>query len=369
MSQRIKLGFIGAGWWATSNHIPILQNRQDVEFSAVCRKGTQELEKVAKHFGFEYSTENYLEMLEQCDLNGVIISSPHSLHYEHAKAALNRGMHVMCEKPMTLNAKEANELVDIANKQGLHLLVPYGWHYKNFVKEAKKKLSEKCVGEIYYVLVHMASPALDLLTGKSPIIGTDGKTVENQAVNTANAQMFFEPGIDTWANLEVAGGGYGHSQITHSMGMFFWLTKMRIKKVFAKMSGPNSQVELYNAMTTLFDNGAIGVISGSGSVPSTQNFQLDIRIFGSEGQLSLDCDRARMDIQRHDNNNFSLDLKGDEGAYDCEGPPNNFVDLIKGNTTENNAPGWAAARSVEFLDLAYRSIISSKEESIESLNI
>ena len=135
------------------------------------------------------------------------------------------------------------------------------------------------------------------------------------------------------------------------------------------MSGPNSQVELYNAMTTLFDNGAIGVISGSGSVPSTQNFQLDIRIFGSEGQLSLDCDRARMDIQRHDNNNFSLDLKGDEGAYDCEGPPNNFVDLIKGNTTENNAPGWAAARSVEFLDLAYRSIISSKEESIESLNI
>ena len=60
MSQRIKLGFIGAGWWATSNHIPILQNRQDVEFSAVCRKGTQELEKVVKHFGFEYSTENLL---------------------------------------------------------------------------------------------------------------------------------------------------------------------------------------------------------------------------------------------------------------------------------------------------------------------
>ena len=76
-----------------------------------------------------------------------------------------------------------------------------------------------------------------------------------------------------------------------------------------------------------------------------------------------------MDIQRHDNNNFSLDLKGDEGTYDCEGPPNNFVDLIKGDTTENNAPGWAAARSVEFLDLAYRSMISCKEESIESLNL
>ena len=76
-----------------------------------------------------------------------------------------------------------------------------------------------------------------------------------------------------------------------------------------------------------------------------------------------------MDIQRHDNNNFFLDLKGDEGSYDCEGPPNNFVDLIKGDTTENNAPGWAAARSVEFLDLAYRSIISRKEESIECLNL
>ena len=138
MSKSIKLGFIGAGWWATSNHIPILQNRQDVEFSAVCRKGTQELEKVAKHFGFEYSTENYIEMLEKCDLDGVIVSSPHSLHYEHAKAALNRGLHVMCEKPMTLKYHESVELDQLANQMNLILMVGHVFRYNAAVIKLKE---------------------------------------------------------------------------------------------------------------------------------------------------------------------------------------------------------------------------------------
>ena len=57
--KKIKLGFIGAGWWATSNHMPILVDRDDVIFDSVCRLGKSELNQVKEKFGFDFATENY----------------------------------------------------------------------------------------------------------------------------------------------------------------------------------------------------------------------------------------------------------------------------------------------------------------------
>jgi predicted dehydrogenase len=121
--SRIRLGFIGAGWWATSNHMPLLAARDDVEMTAVCRLGQAELRQVKERFGFHYSTEDYRQMLAECELDAVIVSSPHTLHYEHAQAALERRLHVMCEKPFATNAEHAREMVRLAEEKRRHLLV------------------------------------------------------------------------------------------------------------------------------------------------------------------------------------------------------------------------------------------------------
>ena len=110
MMKHVRLGFIGAGWWATAYHLPQLTARDDVEMAALCRLGRAELTEVRDRFGFRFATEDYRELLDQ-PLDAVVISSPHGLHYQHAKAALERGLHVMVEKPMTLRASEAWELV------------------------------------------------------------------------------------------------------------------------------------------------------------------------------------------------------------------------------------------------------------------
>jgi predicted dehydrogenase len=130
------------------------------------------------------------------------------------------------------------------------------------------------------------------------------------------------------------------------------------------MSAPGSRVELYDAITVQFEGGAIGTVSGAGTVPIDRGFQVDIRLFGSEGMLLLDIERARMEIRRHDGRHFAMDLAPDAGAYSCDGPPNNFADLILGKTTVNWAPGEAAMRSVELLDAAYRSAASGKMEVV-----
>ena len=164
-TKKARIGFIGAGWWATANHMTELAKRPDVELTAVCRLGKAELDTVKDAFGFEYATEGYRRLLADVDLDGVVVASPHTLHYQHARAALEQGLHVMCEKPMCTRGSEARELVRIAEEKSLHLLVPYGYHYKELVQEAKRRLDSGAVGTIQYVLSHMASPIKVLLTG------------------------------------------------------------------------------------------------------------------------------------------------------------------------------------------------------------
>lgn len=336
---KVRIGFIGAGWWATDNHIPQLKRRDDVEFAAVCQPGAEKLELVRKEFGFGFATEDYRELLEQ-ELDGVVVVSPHHLHYEHAAAALERGCHVMCEKPMTLQAAQAWELVSLAERRGRHLLVPHGWHYTPFVQQARRLLADGAVGDIEHVLCHMASPAIRLFTSDVP------------APPRTDA-MVLPMEMATW-QTRAHGGGYGHGQLTHAAALMFWLTGLRSKRVSSQITRPNAEVDLYNAASVVFDNDAIGVISGAGTLPDRDKFQLDIRIFGTKGVMVIDMNPERLELRRRDGAHQRFDIPDGEGNYSCDGPPRQFIDLINGTGT-NDSPGEVAARCVEMIDAMYRS--------------
>ena len=106
MSQSINVAVIGAGWFAAQSHIPVLAGRADVVLDGVSRLGAQDLERVRRHFGFRFASEDYRELLERQPA-AVVVASPHPLHYEHCLAALEAGAHVLCEKPMTLDPLQA----------------------------------------------------------------------------------------------------------------------------------------------------------------------------------------------------------------------------------------------------------------------
>src|SRR4051794_21352365 len=258
-TNKVRLGFIGAGWWATANHMPILAGRDDVEMAAVCRLGQAELRQVQERFGFRFATEDAAELVAQ-PLDAVVVSSPHTLHFEHARLALERGLPVMCEKPMCTRADQARELVRLGRQKGLHLLVPYGWNYKPFVRQAKRWMDEGLIGEVQYALCHMASPIRALLQGQRFLA---------QDVGGQAGGLLFEPDPKTWADPQVAGGGYGHAQLAHSTGLLFWLTSLVPESVYALMTAPGLRVDLYDALSVRFAGGAIGTVSGAGTVPPT----------------------------------------------------------------------------------------------------
>ena len=78
--------------------------------------------------------------------------------------------------------------------------------------------------------------------------------------------------------------------------------------------------------------------------------------------LLLDTERERMSLHRYDGQKFDLDVPPGAGAYECIVPPNRFIDLITGASTENNSDAEVAARSVELIDAMLRSAAAGGAE-------
>ena len=333
MSRRLRVGAIGAGWWATSNHFPLLAKRDDVELVAVARPDVDILNSVKDTFGFRYAFTDYRELLG-LDLDAVLVTTPHHLHFEHTMAALASGAHTLCEKPMALTAEHAWTIAHEAEQRERAVVVPFGWNYTPFIVDARRAMNEIGVGTIEFVQASMASPT------KSFFSGSDN-SVPSQWTPTIAA-----PDPATWQSPE-QGGGYAHGQLSHLVALALWLTDLRGVSIQAVSSGPGAQVDLYNSATVTYDNGAQGTFSGAGTLPADDKFQVDVRVFGSEGVLLIDVERERAELRRHDGTVWSATPRQGEGAYECVVPIERFVDLALGRDVNNNSPAELGARTVE----------------------
>lgn len=348
------MGVIGAGSWAVASHLPNLAERSDeVEFVGVARKGRRELEKIQADWGFGVASEDYTDVLE-AGIDVCVVASPAGLHYEHARAALEAGAHVLVEKPMTTSAFEAWELVELAERKVLHLLLSFGWNYRPMVRRAKQLVEASGIGEPEHLMVHMASAVRELLS--------DGSGYPGSAPEAT-------PEKSTWMDPNLSGGGYAQAQLSTALGLALWLVELRGAEVFAFTSSPHgAPVELHDAVSVRFDSGAVGTVSGgSCHLGSNGNrHQLEVRAIGSEGQFHIDLEREIASLYRDPEADTRLDLEPGDGVYDCVGPPNTLVDLALGRDVENCSPGELGARGVEIVEAVYRSARSGHPEPVTS---
>ena len=135
-------------------------------------------------------------------------------------------------------------------------------------------------------------------------------------------------------------------------------------EVFALMGHSRTGSDLYNAISCHFTNEATGMLGGAATMPPRSTYQVDIRIFGSEGMLLLDIERPRLEVRLHDGRVHSFATQQKAGAYSCVEPVHAFVDLIQGNPVENRSPGWLGAKVVEVIDAAFRSAKTGKVEPV-----
>jgi predicted dehydrogenase len=350
VGDKARIGVVGAGWWVTENHIPLLEGRADVELAAVCRRSPEKLRRVKERFGFGFATEDYREMLEKVQLDGVIVGSPHDAHYEHAKAALEKDLHVLVEKPLALRAEDARELVRIAEQRDRQILIPYGWNFRYYTREASRLVNEGAIGEVEHVVCQMASARRERFSGD---LGPDA------------GGSLFRSAPTTWVDPE-RGGGYGWGQLVHALSLFFRITDIPVRRVFALMGRSPTGVDLYDAVAVSFEGDATGLFSGAATVPEHRGYQLDLRVFGSEGMMLFDIERERLEVRRHDRRDTVVPMRPGDGEYACVEPVERFAEICLGRVVENDGPGGVGARAVEVLEAAYRSARSGRVEELRA---
>jgi predicted dehydrogenase len=350
---KLRLGVIGAGSWTVSSHLPNLaRHRDEIDFVIVNRRTPERLRRIKEAFGFGRATTEYREVIDAgCDI--VVVASPAASHYDHARAALEAGAHVLCEKPFTIHPSEAWELADLARRAKRQLILAYGWNYRPMVIEARRLMNtDGGIGEIEQLTIHMDSVTRDLLAERGAYPDADPETV---------------PEPETWSRPETSGGGYGQAQLTHALGIALWLSGLRGAVAFAFMSAPlEANVELHDAIALRYTNGAIGTLGGgSGHTGAAGNrHAVEIRAIGSEGQLHLDLRENILWRYRGPDDDVRVPLDADAGLYDCIGPVEALVDAGLGRPIANNSPAELGARTVEILDASYRSATSGRAEQI-----
>jgi UDP-N-acetylglucosamine 3-dehydrogenase len=149
--KKLKIGIVGLGRVASKTHIPVLKSLGNVEVVAGVEKNPERAERVKRLFGLARVYDRYEDMFDSEKLDGVYVCLPNFLHKDACIKALERGLHVLCEKPMGMSVKEAEEMTALAEAKGLVLMPGYKKRYARNFKRAKELIEDGLLGKIIQV--------------------------------------------------------------------------------------------------------------------------------------------------------------------------------------------------------------------------
>lgn len=151
MSKEFRVGFIGSGGIANA-HANGLKKVDGVKLWAAADISDKALTKFKEAHGIERVYGDYKKMLKQeTEIEGICVCTPNGLHAENTIAALEAGKHVIVEKPMAMNAREAQKMVDAAKRTGKQLVIGFQQRFDPRSKLIRKQIAEGAFGKILYV--------------------------------------------------------------------------------------------------------------------------------------------------------------------------------------------------------------------------
>ncbi|MBX3051864.1 MAG: Gfo/Idh/MocA family oxidoreductase [Caldilineaceae bacterium] len=333
-----RIAIVGTGWWATEHHIPPLLAHPDAQLVALCDADLGKARMTADAYAIPSAYASVDDLLAAEELDGVIVVTNHATHYPVAKACLQAGLHILIEKPMTLFAREAKELVELAAANKRQIAMGYNHTYAPYTIHAQQIAASGVLGELQYAHGIFNQHVMPLLQGKSTSAGTNTE------------RMVHSPG-SVYSDPARSGGGHGHLQITHLASLLFFISGRRVRRVQARMRNHGLAVDLVDALLVEFDNGALGSIGGTGNMAGGR--KIDMQLYWEEGWIDIDEAAGTARVQSGGALE-ELALTDENRNYYRHATTNNFVDIILGRA-ENHVSGEIGWRAVELLDAAYRS--------------
>lgn len=254
----LKGAIIGLGKMGLS-HAAIVGSHPDVNLVAVCDTSAFVLD-VFNKFSKIKTYENFKTMIEKESLNFVVVATPTRFHYPIVKYALEKGLHVFCEKPFSFNINEGEELVRLAKEKELVNQVGYHNHFIGTFRELKRLLQSEVLGEI----IHFTGEAY-------------GPVITKEEGNT-------------WrSNPEEAGGclfdyaSHVLNLIQEIIGRPIKATGTQLKNIYSK------RVEDAVYGTLILKNGLSGILSVNWSDETYRKMSTTITVQGKNGKIICDA--------------------------------------------------------------------------------
>jgi predicted dehydrogenase len=145
----LRVGVIGYGYWGP-NIVRNFHGQERSRVIAVCDKSSKSLDRVRQSFPDVRTMSDCNELLTSPDIDAVAVVTPVWTHFELAKTALENGKHVFVEKPFTCTTAQAEELIELADRKKLKIMVDHTFLFTGAVRRIKEFIDNGTLGELYY---------------------------------------------------------------------------------------------------------------------------------------------------------------------------------------------------------------------------
>lgn len=340
--KKIKFGLIGCGR-ISERHFVSMENIPEIELRAVCDIRAERAREISKKYKVDWY-KNYQELLERNDIDIVSICTPNGLHVQMGIDAAKAGKDVLMEKPLGINLKGADKLL-------------------NCFKKTKRK--------IFSVLQVRFNPPLQAL--KKVIEEKKLGSINNAAlvVRWTRPQKYFDK--DEWRGTKKLDGGTLLNQGIHYIDILQWLLGS-VESVFAKKDTISHQIEIEDIVVALLKlkNGSYATLEFT-ICTYPRNLEASVSVLGSKGTIKIGGLAAdKIDIWEAKNlprPNLSSGLTPNiyaKGLYQGSCPNHlfvykNIIQYYQGNKSAYITDGNEARKSLEIIEAIYRSADTNKE--------
>ncbi len=253
----VNVAVIGVGRMGSKHAKNLSKWVKNAHLVSICDLNPQLLNKFSKELHIK-GYQDYKEMIEKENLDAVVIATPHYSHVKIAKDCINKGLNVLCEKPISVTTKEAKEIIDLYNEnQNLICAMMYNQRTNQMYKKAKELIESGSIGKIQRV----------------NFIITDWY----------RAQFYYNMG--GWrASWSGEGGGTLINQCVHQIDLIQWLCGMP-KKIYAHSKTVGRRITTENDVTAImkFDDFDCVFTASTHEIPGTNRLE----IAGDKGKIVI----------------------------------------------------------------------------------
>jgi predicted dehydrogenase len=262
----VRLSLVGLGKMGIS-HLAIVRSHPEVELVAVCDSTPYVLDTVAKCMGIK-TYSDYDKMLAEEKPDGVIVATPSKFHGAMVRAALDRDVHVFCEKPFCLDPAEGAELAELAQRKNLVNQVGYHYRFVGAFQEAKRLIAGGAIGRVHHLRAEAYGPVV------------------------------LRPKNVTWRARKSEGGGCLYDYACHAIDLVNFLVgePRRVGgTVLNTLFSRDVEDEVYS--TLYFADGLTGQIAANWSDESHRKMSTKLSLWGTNGRITVDRQEVQMYIR------------------------------------------------------------------------